>query len=33
VLAGILAKIDPEARVRSCARPDDLEALPPGGAG
>ena len=28
VLAGILAKIDPEARVRVCARPEDL-AVPP----
>jgi [acyl-carrier-protein] S-malonyltransferase len=26
VLAGILSKIDPEARVRACARPEDLDA-------
>jgi [acyl-carrier-protein] S-malonyltransferase len=28
VLAGILAKIDPAARVRAAARPEDLEAAP-----
>ncbi len=30
VLAGILSKIDPEARVRACARPEDLDAPAPG---
>jgi [acyl-carrier-protein] S-malonyltransferase len=36
VLGGILAKIDPEARVRSIARPEDVESAgstDPGGAG
>lgn len=30
ILAGILAKIDPEARVRAAARPEDLDSPEPG---
>ncbi len=32
VLAGILSKIDPEARVRACAKPEDLTTPPPANA-